>query len=639
MASIFSISTSALRANLAALHATSHNIANAHTPGYSRQQVELGSGGAQGTGSGFFGSGVNVLTVSRGYNQFLTRQANVAHAQASADAARLSQLEVLEGVFPLGANGMGQAAGALLNAFADVATDPQDLSARQVLIGRAQELAGRFKNAAVQIDEMQAGVTADVRNTVKTVNELASQVATLNGEISRALGHGHQPNDLLDKRDHLIAEINKHVEVSTVAADDGSINLFIGGSQNLVLGINASKLAAVPDEFDHRRVQLAIQDRGGTRTLPGSLITGGSLAGLMRFQNEDLSTARNLLGQMAAAFSDSLNQQQALGLDLNQAAGGPLFATGEARVLASNLNSGNAQVTIDIADASKLKASDYELSEDRANPGNYLLKRLSDGVVTDSISAADLAAGHTTADGFTLQMTGTPGPADRFLVQPVAMAAGDMRTVLSDPRGIAAASPFTASVGDANTGSVNVRSVAMVDAGAADPTLTARITFTDDQGNYDWELVDGNNAVVSSGSDSWTAGQPIAHNGFELQLDGVPKAGDALQVEPTQFPASNNGNALAMLDLRDAGMVDGQSITNAYSEAMANIGVRTQSARISADISGALATEAETRRANNSGVDLDEEAARLIQFQQSYQASAKVLQVAQSLFDSLLQSL
>lgn len=639
MASIFSISTSALRANLAALHTTSHNIANVNTPGYSRQQVELGSGAAQGTGSGFFGSGVNTLTISRGYNQFLTRQANVTQAQASADTARLSQLEMLESVFPLGENGLGQAAGALLNAFADVATDPQDLSARQVLIGRAQELAGRFNNAAAQIDEMQAGVTADVRNTVTTVNELASQVARLNGEISRALGHGHQPNDLLDKRDHLVAEINKHIEVSTVEAGDGSLSLFVGGSQNLVLGVNASKLAAVPDEYDHRRVQLAVQDQGGTRTLPANLITGGSLAGLMRFQNEDLSTARNLLGQMASALSASVNEQQALGLDLNQVAGSALFATGAPRVLPSSLNSGNAEVTIGIADAGKLKASDYELSEDRANPGNFLLKRLSDGVVTDSISAADLAAGHTTADGFTLQMNGTPGPADRFLVQPVAMAAGDMRTVLSDPRGIAAASPFTASVGDANTGSVYARSVAMVDAGAADPTLTARINFTDDLGNYDWELVDSSNTVVSSGSDSWSAGQPIALNGFELQLDGVPKTGDALQVEPTQFPASNNGNALALLDLREAGMVDGQTITNAYSEAMANIGVRTQSARTSADISGALATEAETRRANNSGVDLDEEFARLIQFQQSYQASAKVLQVAQSLFDTLLQSM
>ena len=139
----------------------------------------------------------------------------------------------------------------------------------------------------------------------------------------------------------------------------------------------------------------------------------------------------------------------------------------------------------------------------------------------------------------------------------------------------------------------------------------------------------------------------MALNGFELQLNGVPRAGDAFGVGMTPYPASNNGNALAFIALRDAAIVGrtplsgggvggGHSITDAYASVMAGIGVRVQSAGAAADISGAVAVQAESARSARSGVNLDEEAARLIQYQQSYQAAAKILQIAQSVFDALL---
>ena len=110
-------------------------------------------------------------------------------------------------------------------------------------------------------------------------------------------------------------------------------------------------------------------------------------------------------------------------------------------------------------------------------------------------------------------------------------------------------------------------------------------------------------------------------------------------------PASNNANALAYTALRDAALVarggsggGASTLTDAYAAAMADIGVRVQGAASGAAISAAVATHAETARSAQSGVDLDEEAARLIHFQQSYQAAAKILQVAQTVFDTLLQA-
>jgi len=213
-----------------------------------------------------------------------------------------------------------------------------------------------------------------------------------------------------------------------------------------------------------------------------------------------------------------------------------------------------------------------------------------------------------------------------------------MRRVLADPRGLAAASPLQAERNVDNTGSATIASLRVVDS-AADPQQTATIAFTSAAGAYDWSLRDRTtNALVASGSGVWQPGQPIALNGFELALDGVPAAGDQFTVSKTAFPLSNNGNALALAALRDQTFVGGETITDAYASAMAGVGVSVQSARTAANMSTAVAAQARERVTANVGVNLDEEAARLIQFQQSYQAAAKVLQVAQSVFDTLLQA-
>ena len=188
-----------------------------------------------------------------------------------------------------------------------------------------------------------------------------------------------------------------------------------------------------------------------------------------------------------------------------------------------------------------------------------------------------------------------------------------------------------------------------VTSAAADATVTASISFSSGTGDYDWELRDAGNAVLSSGTATWTAGQPIVLNGFELRLNGVPRSGDTFQVGPTLYPGSDNGNALALIDLRDEGLVGrqvlsdgtvvaGNTATTAYGQAMADIGVRVQGATAAADISAAVQKDADSALESKVGVNLDEEAARLIQFQQSYQAAAKVLQIAQSVFQTLLET-
>lgn len=650
---LMSIGTRAMTANYAKLQTISNNIANANVAGYSRQDVMLETSKGQFSGAGFFGKGVNVVTVTRSADKFLTAESATTKATAAMDAARLSQLEGLENVFPTGEAGIGHAAGQFLNGMVDLASNPQDLSARQVVLSRASELASRFNNAGVQLDTLQAGVNADLKTSVDTVNQITANIARVNQEIAKVNGVGHSANDLLDQRDQLVSQLSQFVQVTTLPSEDGTMGVFMAGGQRLVLGNQATSLAVAPDTMDASRSAVGIVEAGGgLRLLSDDSFTGGEIAGLLKFQNQDLVEARTGLGQMAAAISARVNQQQALGLDLRNppGSGAPIFAVtgpsaGNASTNAKDA-SGNfvASVSLTVTDATLLEASEYDLAADPANAGNLLLTRRSDGLVR-SIANGD------TVDGLTINLNGTPGPNDRFLLQPVTRAANGMKTVLNDPKGIAAASPVAATVDVTNTGTAKVDSLTVVN-GSIDPKRTATFDFGAVNGSgvdYTWSLFDPATNTTTSGTGTWQANQPISLNGFELKLKGVPASGDTFTVAPTEFPASNNGNALALAALRDEKMVGrqldsagvaggGSNITDAYASVMSSVGVAVQGAKTSSQISSGVASTMAQQLASKTGVNLDEEAAQLMQFQQSYQAAAKILSVAQQVFDTLLRA-
>jgi flagellar hook-associated protein 1 len=670
--SLFSIGTRAMNATYATLQTTGHNIANANTAGYSRQQVNLTTNGGQFTGAGYFGRGVRVESVSRAYDSFLTREVVTTRSLAAADATRLDQLRRLESVFPPGENGIGYKAGAMLNAFADVAARPQDAAARQVVLARAEDLTTSLRAAADKVESLQTGVNEDLEVLVGRVNALAGSVAAINRQIAATRGTGQEPNDLLDQRDELVREIAASVGVTSLAAEDGSINLFVGGGQVLVLGGSTATLSVMPDEFDPLRSQIGITDVSGQRPLDESLLSGGAIGGLLRFQNQDLASARVQLGQLAAAFAGRLNEQQALGLDLGTppGSGQPFFdvptpqvvpASGNARdvggaFLASYVDAdGNTvpSVQLTVVDPSQLQATEYELQLDpNGAPGEFLLTRRSDG------QQRTIVAGDT-FDGLRFDLPGpAPGAGDRFSLRPVTTAARDLVLALRDPKGIAAAAPVTATVGAANTGTAGVGGLR---ASAYDDSIAlpygASITFTDNAGAYDWQLLDDTGAVVAGGSGTWRPGQPIrsadwgvaGRYQWDLTLTGAPRNGDTLRVDPTAYPGPNNLNAQALLGLRDERLLGeqvlaggavqpGVSVTDAWARSLADIGLRVQTGAAAAQTTGSMAAEAKQALGSTTGVNLDEEAARLIQFQQSYQAAAKVLQVAQSVFDILLEA-
>ena len=655
--SLMNVGVSALNANQQALTTVGHNIANVNTPGYSRQTVYTNALHGQNMGNGFIGKGVQVATVMRNYSALLNRQSNAANAIHAADTSRLQGLMQMQDVFKGGDGSLGAAVTNMMNAFVDVQAAPSDATGRNVVLTRMSELAARFHAASNMLEEQDYSTAQQLRNNALLVNDKASQVARLNNEISRALATGHQPNDLLDARDQVIREINQYVQTTQVAADDGSISLFVGGSQALVLGINSGQLSVeeTKEYPGSQRMALYFSQPGGQQLeLTAAMVGGGEIAGLLKFRNEDLAEGRNLLGRLAMTIGHELNLQNQRGLTLNGQQGGALFSLPSTSTGYGNItgysNIGPGAATTQVMDASQLKPSEYRLVFE-GSPVAPVLTRMSDGKVFNATSTPPLNMGNLAtgfdADGLRFIVPAATLAAavsgNSMLFKPFSTAASEIEALVHNPDELAAASALTANINKNNTGKLQLTQLGANDftgiPAAQDPV---RLTF-DGAGQVTYQIYDHLSSTWSAASApmDYTPGQPITINGWSITLTGTPAAGDTVDVaNALDFGEAfrlNAGNAGAFLDMRDKKVFDeGTTLSDGFSAAMAVVGTRTQSVQLAEKLSSTVAKNLEMDRTAVSGVNRDEEAARLLQYQQAYQASSKVIQIAQSLFDSVL---
>jgi flagellar hook-associated protein 1 FlgK len=680
---LLNVGVRALMANQTVLQTTGNNIANVNTPGYSRQVAVLQTVTGQYTGAGYIGKGVEISTIERTYSDFLTRQSALAGATSSGDTARAEKLKQLETLFQGGADGLGAAVSDMLNAFSDVATSPTDLTARTVALTRVSETAQRISGTAASMDDLQQNLTLELKNKVTAINSLASGIASVNEKIARAQGIGQPPNDLLDQRDQLVRELNQYIQTTSIPATDGTMGIFIGGSQALVLGNSAASLSLTTDDFGVPNSNLALIRDGASITLNENTLGGGEVPGLLRFQKTDMAEARNLLGRYSLAVTTSMNDQHQLGLDLDGNVGGNLFTpidlnTGN-NVLSpkapATLNSATVgNLTLDVADVTRLVASDYEVNFSGAAAGT--VTRLSDGMSTAFTFVAG-AGGFTftnqntgqpenSIDGLALgsALTSAPVAGDRFLLKPFSTSASNVTAEFSSPRALAVASPWAGAMGTSNTGSLQLAGLKTLTNpfDPSTPTANASLTLKFVDANHFIRSDDANYPNTATAQNYYfdsttpiqaaipnnmgTANPPsipytYALSDWSVSVQGAAKAGDTFTVKtmPTVVRNLNSGNASAMMNLRDVATFDGASLTDGYAGLIAQIGIRSQSASYTAGVSSAIAASLEKDRTAVSGVNLDEEAAKLLQYQQAYQASAKVIQIAQGIFDTLIQTM
>ena len=636
---LFNVGVSGLNAAQAGILTASHNISNASTPGYSRQQILQGSNIPMVTGSGFMGQGTHIQTVSRIYDAFLGRQVLGAEASATEMDSYLAQIQQIDNILADSSAGLSPALTAFFKGVQDVAANPSSIPGRQSMLSAAQALAARFQSLDQRLSEIREGTNQQITVQIGQINAYSSQLADINQSIilAQAIGGNQPPNDLLDQRDQMVRDLNKLVRVSTVTQGDGSFSVFMGSGQPLVVGTQSYQLQAVQAVDDPERTTVAIVGVGGTAlTLPESQVSGGSLGGLISFRSQTLDAAQNAIGRIALTLAQNFNDQNKLGQDLTGALGQSLFTVSTPTARSSSLNTGTGAATasIDTSTIDRLTSSDYRLV---FNGGaNYTLTRLSDNAIL--VNGAPLPA---SVDGMAIAVGGVPVAGDSFLIQPTRSGARDIAVAVSDPRLIAAAAPMRTATALANTGTASISSGTV---NAPPPTnanlqQTVTITFT---GAATFNVTGIGVGLPALGV-AYTSGANITYNGWTTQISGNPAAGDVFTVSANTGGVADNRNAMLMGALQTRATMIGSSTSSptasyqsAYSQIVGSVGSKTSEVQAIAAAQQGLLDHATQALQSTSGVNLDEEAANLLRYQQAYQASAKVLEIASKVFDEIL---
>jgi flagellar hook-associated protein 1 FlgK len=627
MADLLNTSISGLLAFQRALDTTSHNITNANTVGYSRQLPEFMTRQAQQSGAGWVGNGVDVATIKRAYDDFLASQARTSSSSYNQANTYATQAERISNLFGDSTTGLSTSLQKFVNAMQSVADTPTSIPARQTLLTQAQTLVDRLKGYDQSLDSFDAQVNAALETEADTATSIARGIAQLNQQITNGYAQtGQPPNDLLDQRDRLIDELAMHINVSVVAQSDRSVNVFIGAGQPLVVGQTPATVVTSRDPYDPTRNVIAVRSVQGDVDITNSL-SGGTMGGMLDFRRQMLDPARNTLGRMSVAITEVMNEQHHAGMDLNGDLGEDFFAVGGAGVHSHSDNTGTSAATVARVNgaAGALTTSDYLMTY---TAGGWALRRMDTGAAV-AMTGSGTAVDPFAADGLSIVTSGAPAVGDRLLIQPTADAVFGMRVLIADASEIAAAAPIVSGANAGNRGSGAISAGEVID--AANPQLRSAvaITFTSPT-QY---TVSGDPTVYT-----YTAGADINVNGWRVQISGSPAAGDSFTVSNNLTGAGDNRNALKLASIMTQPVMNGgtTSLNAGAGQFVGEIGVKTNQAQVTRDAQKVVADEAAGALQSVSGVNLDEEAANLIRYQQAYMAIAQMIRVADTIFQSVL---
>lgn len=648
---ILGIGASALLANQRALATVSHNIANASVEGYSRQSVEFQARIPQFTGGDFFGTGVDLVNVRRHVDEFINQRVYADISRQGQISAQQTYLTRVDNLLANGSTGLSSVFDQFFAALQDVSLDPSSVPQREVALQRAETLVERFNTSSQFVSEMEAEINVQIGDQVNQINALSASLAELNQSlaIATAQGDGQGASDLLDQRDRALTRLSALVPVSTVTQNDGSTSIFIGNGQPLVIGNNAFSLATQPNSFDSSRLEVTYQ--GVANVEITREITGGSLGGLLSSRQLVIDPVVNQLGRLAVAVQQTLNGQHQLGMDLNGELGANLFTVGQPVVVPAAGNVGITSLSVTITDPAGLTAADYRVDVDASS--NYVLTNLDDGSVTN-LGGVPAGPGSVpvNVDGMTIDLAPGAAIGDMFLLQPTRGLASSLGLAVSDPRKLAMASPVLVTSSINNGGSAEVSGLAVVDTNNAAFTTTSGelsppvlIQFT---GATSFDLFDNTNPsapVLLEAGNTYTPGGELYPTsggldfGYRMQLTGAAVAGDSFQVAYNSAGVGDNQNALALIGQQNKGLLSGgnASYQESYQQLVGEVGARTSSGAINLEAVEFVLQQSRFRQQSASGVNLDEEAAKLLEFQQAYQAAAQTIRAADEVFQSLLQ--
>jgi flagellar hook-associated protein 1 FlgK len=636
MSDILSTSVSGLLAFQRALDVTSNNISNVATPGYSVENANFTPQPGQATSVGFFGSGVSIESVTRSYDELLAGQVRSSQSSYSSFNTYATQAAQIDNMLSASSTGLTASLQGFSNALQTVANSPASTAQRQVLLSQAQSLAQQMQNYDSQLSTYSSDVESQLSSSVSQINSLSSTIADLNGKITAGLGAtGQTPNTLMDQRDTAIDQLSQYVTVNTATQSDGSMNVYIGSGQPLVIGSTSQALTSFADPLNASEQDIGISS-GGKITNVTSELSGGSLGGLLNVRSQMLDPTKNALGQFSVGLATIVNQAQQSGMDLTGATGKPMFAVGGVLASASTANTGAATIAATRTNLSALTSDDYQLKMTSATAGQLVDKTTGQAV---TMTGTGTAADPFLAAGVSIVLSGTANSGDTFLIRPTAGATAGLSVLLTSPAQIAAASPIQTTASAANTGTGSVSSSAVTNPAAWVPG-TYKISFTS---ATQYQITDSTNTVIvpvpPAAAPTYTSGTPISFNGTSITLTGAPATGDSFTVGAANAAnTGDNSNLFAMIDGLSAATLNGgtTSLSGVANNLVSQVGVATQQAQSNAAAQKSVNQSATQTRSNLSGVNLDEEAAKMVQYQQAYQACAQLIQTSGTMFNALI---
>lgn len=617
MADLLNIGSSALYAATKGLDLTGHNIANVGTDGYSRQRVDQSARAGGSVSRLDTGGGVVVNGTQRLNDALLESKLVRDGAEVSRLTAFSSLASRADALLSNSSSGLSTAMNQFFSGLQSVASDPASTAARQAALGDTQTLTDRFNSLHGELTAMDDEIDHRLASAVDSVNNLASAIGKLNRSI--ALAGQNTPADLLDQRNTLVQQLSEQVGVTTLAQDDGSLNIFTSAGQPLVVGEKVNPLGVADDLYRPGRLDIT---SGGARVT--TQLSGGAIGGLLDARRSLVDPALEKIGRVAVALTTQINSVQAQGIRQDGSVGTDLFTAPTGRAFAATSNSGSATLAVGFGDVSQLTGEDYLL---RSTGAGWQLTRARTGEAV-SFTGTGSSADPLVVEGVRITVTGLAATGDSYRISPTHDAAGSVQLATSDPRHFAAAGRLSSSASLSNLGVAKLTSPVVLDAGNAALDTPVTITFTSST-SYQ---------IGSGPSIAFAAGDSISVNGWSASFSGAPQAGDVFNVGPTGAGSSDNRNARALADVASQKLLDGGRST----VGAANTALVTQTGATALQVSTAktaaeaVRVQSQAERDAVSGVNLDEEAANLVRYQQAYQAAAQVIATASSLFDTLL---
>ena len=670
---ILGTGVSGLAAAQFGLDTTGHNIANVNTKGYSRQRVETVSTVGNAFRNTFLGNGTQLSSISRTFNEFTYKEVLFNSSQFNYHETRYNNASRVDNLLADPDTGITATFEEMFDGINGVVEEPTLISARNVVISRAENTVKRFNTMYEELAVQHMGaINEEITTSVEEINGITEEIAFLNTKIQveNATGsQGFPPNDLLDSRERLIKRLSEMVQVDTIDLPDGSMNITVGSGITLVTGAISLPISVVRDEYDTNKLEVGISvDKNTTKK---SIITqnlaGGSLSSLFDTRDNMLLPAIRELGKIAVGITDTFNRQQSMGRDLNGNEGGNLFRdiNDPQLILNRTLNSSNnpavSTFEVYIRNASELTSDEYDMDYD----GTNLLISDPSGNVIQTFNAADIAnmtAGNALIvgnTGISLAIdTNNLVAGDSFQIRPVNNGASEIDKVITDPKHIAAADNYFELAATTNPNNVTFELYEIQDTANAsypspanvpplpDPTLQVVLNAAGNQ----YDIQDSAGTSLIGGFQALPTDQLIQGAGLSFKLDGTLAGGEVFTVthadntlipnDNKRFGAGDNTNMLTMLSFQSAKTIDGgrNSFSESYADLVTDVGVKTNGTEISRDSFKTLLEGSEERMAGIQGVNLDEEAANLIQYQQSYSAAARIITVARETFQTLIQA-